>query len=78
VRQHVQDAVDQARAASGNLLGVPPVLHGPPEADRHRRARRPVHKKFGAQTVEQRKTAAKAAKAAAAKKAPKAANAATA
>ena len=35
-------------------------------------------KKFGAQTVEQRKTAAKAAKAAAAKKAPKASKAATA
>ena len=36
------------------------------------------NKKFGAQTVEQRKTAAKAAKAAAAKKAPKAAKSATA
>ena len=36
------------------------------------------NKKFGAQTVEQRKTAAKAAKAAAAKKAPKASKSATA
>ena len=43
VRQHVQDALDQARAAPRNLQRLPPVLHGPPEADRHRRPRRAVH-----------------------------------
>ena len=43
VRQHVQDALDQARTAPRNLLRLPSVLHRPPEADRHRRPRRAVH-----------------------------------
>ena len=43
VRQHVQDALDQTRAAPRNLLRLPSVLHRAAEADRHRRPRRAVH-----------------------------------
>src|SRR5687768_12254811 len=34
LREHVQDPLDQARAAPGNLFGLPPVLHRAPEAHR--------------------------------------------
>ena len=40
VRQRVRDALHQAGAARRDLLELPSVLHGPPEADRHRRPRR--------------------------------------
>src|SRR6185369_12531810 len=46
VRQHVQDTFDQARTAPRNLLGVPPVLHGSPEADRHRGTGRALYQKI--------------------------------
>jgi hypothetical protein len=72
VRQHVHDEIHQERAAPRNLLGLPSLLHGTPEADRHRGRVERFSKKFGAQTSEQRKVAekaAKAAKAAATKKA---------
>src|SRR5947208_647127 len=46
VRQYVQDALDQAGAASRNLLGLPSVLHGAPEADRYRRTRRALHEEI--------------------------------
>jgi len=46
MRQHVQDAFDQARTAPRNLLGVPPVLHGSPEADRHRGTGRALYEKI--------------------------------
>ena len=42
VRQRVHDPLDQARAARGDLLELPPVLHGPAEARGHRRPRRAV------------------------------------
>ena len=77
VRRHVQDALDQNRAAPRNLLGLPPVLYRAAEAkgiDTEGRVER-FNKKFGLQTSEQRKTAekaAKATKAAAAKKTVKA------
>ena len=35
VRQRVHDPLDQARAPRGDLLRVPPVLHGQAEAGRH-------------------------------------------
>ena len=40
VREHVPDALDEARAARRDLLELPPVLHGQAEADGHRRPRR--------------------------------------
>ena len=40
VRQHVPDAVDEARAPRRDLLRLPPVLHRQAEARRHRRPRR--------------------------------------
>ena len=43
VRRDVEDALDQAGAAPRDLQQLPPVLHGPPEADRHRRPRRALH-----------------------------------
>ena len=62
--------VDEAGAAPGNLQHVPPVLHGPPEADRHRRPRRAVHEAVrcaDAGPARRPKRANKAAKATAAK-----------
>ena len=43
VRRDLEDPLDQARAAPRNLLELPPVLHRPAEAARHRRPRRAVH-----------------------------------
>src|SRR5450759_1944443 len=43
VRGDLEDPVDQGRASPGNLLAVPPVLHRPPETDRHRGPRGTVH-----------------------------------
>src|SRR5581483_1471356 len=40
LREHVPDALDEARAARRDLLAVPPVLHGHAEAGGHRRPRR--------------------------------------
>ena len=40
VRGNVEDPLDQARAAPGNLLELPSVFHRPAEADRYRRPHR--------------------------------------
>ncbi len=42
VREHVHDPEHQVRAARGDLLELPPVLHGQAEAGRHGRAGRAV------------------------------------
>src|SRR5262249_21593907 len=46
VRSDLEDAFDQARVASGNLLELPPVLHGQAEASRHRGPRRALHEEI--------------------------------
>src|SRR5687768_3421576 len=43
VRCDLEDPLDEAGTASRNLQQLPPVLHGAPEADRHRRTRGAVH-----------------------------------
>ena len=43
LRSDLEDPLHQAGAAPRNLQQLPPVLHGPPEADRHRGPRRAVH-----------------------------------
>src|SRR5580765_3128470 len=43
VRGLVEDPLDEARTASGNLLELPSVLYRPTEADRHGRPRRTLH-----------------------------------
>jgi len=43
VRRDVENALHQAGAAPGNLLELPPVLHGQTEAARYRRPDCPVH-----------------------------------
>ena len=69
LRRNVANPIHQERHASRYLLQLSPVLHRPAEAARYRGSRRAVHQEFGAQTAEQRKTAAKTAKAAKATKA---------
>ena len=62
MRRDLEDPVDQAGAAPRNLLELPPVLHGPQKLiDTEGRVER-FTKKFGAQTSESRKKAAKASK----------------
>src|SRR5204863_922458 len=46
MRRDVEDAIDQERAAPRDLLELPPVLHRPAEADRHRRPRGAVHQEI--------------------------------
>src|SRR5262245_50250086 len=43
VRRELEDPVDQAAAAPGNMLELQAVLHGPPEDDRHGRPRRAIY-----------------------------------
>ena len=62
MRRDVEDPFHQAGAAPRNLLELPPVLHRPAEADRHRGPRRAVHEAIRRQTSESRKTAAKTKK----------------
>ena len=68
MRQHVQDPLDQAGAAPGNLLRLHPFFTGRQKLiDTEGRVER-FTKRFGAQTAEARKTAAQASKAASAAK----------